>query len=846
LGHEFKPDRPLKDCHAFSERLIVIPAEEIQLKVEDLQQALDYERRHRYSDVQGRKKAFSSYMGETLKFLKAYVASDRLPPGEFDVLIDRFYQYRNMDIGGRMATMEQTERFIQSLIKARLSPAESLRRTSSSSSAQDLPQGKSVHELEVQFLKGVGPKYAQLLNQVGVFTVEHLLYYFPRRYLDYQNRVKIQDLKEGQDVTVMGSIQSVTAYQAKGKNIAIVTVTIGDETGLMSASWFYAKSSKAALESYKSRFSKGMDVMLSGKVKWDKFKRRPAIDRPQLEILSYQDHHIEDEPVSLHAGRIVPVYPMVEGLNLRFLRKAIHQGLESYLNTLIDPLPEPVLKKYGLIALHPALQQIHFPETQQHHQDARRRLVFDELFYIQARLCLMRNQYKRTVKGLSLMCHDGGLVDQFIQTLPFQLTGAQKRVFGEICQDLSSPEPMYRMIQGDVGSGKTILALLALLVAVENGYQGALMAPTEILSEQHYRRFVQWLTPLGIRVGLFVGKSGQKERRELRQSLLNGQIHLAVGTHALIQEDVEFHKLGVVVVDEQHRFGVRQRTLLKEKGDHPEMLTMTATPIPRSLAMTLHGDLDVSVVDELPPGRSPIKTTLLKSSQQNQAYQLIKMEVLKGRQAYVVFPLIEESETLSAKAATQEAERLQHEVFPELTVGLLHGKMSSDEKDTVMSAFAKGDIQVLVSTTVVEVGVDVPNATVMVIESADRFGLAQLHQLRGRVGRGVHQSYCALVCDSRNEETMKRLNILVSSEDGFYISEKDMELRGPGEFLGTRQSGMPDLVLADLIQDKSILEMARACAQEWIDNPDGLSAYPELQEMIFQKTDQSFSVLGSG
>jgi ATP-dependent DNA helicase RecG len=411
---------------------------------------------------------------------------------------------------------------------------------------------------------------------------------------------------------------------------------------------------------------------------------------------------------------------------------------------------------------------------------------------------------------------------------------------------MASPEPMYRMLQGDVGSGKTVVALLTLLAAVENGYQGALMAPTEILAEQHYRKCIEWLTPLGLKAGLFTGKSGARERRELRQGLLNGQIHIAVGTHALIQDDVEFANLGVVVVDEQHRFGVRQRTLLKSKGNHPEMLTMTATPIPRSLAMTLHGDLDVSLLDERPPGRTPIKTVLLTHAQVNRAYQLVRGEILNGRQAYVVFPLIEESETLSARAATSEAERLQQEVFPERSVGLLHGKMRPEEKDAVMSEFAAGRLDILVSTTVVEVGVDVPNATVMVIENADRFGLSQLHQLRGRVGRGTYASYCVLVSDSRTEATLERLGILTESEDGFYIAEKDLELRGPGEFLGTRQSGLPDFVLADLIEDRAILEQAKEAAAELTANPDSLREYPELFELVYQKTEETVSVLGAG
>lgn len=814
----------------------MLSIEEAQLKLKDLKQAVAIEKEHRYIDVQGRKKTFSRFVSETLGDLMQVSLGEN---PELASLRKKFGNYPFMDLGGRIQALEAMEAFLEK------SQGRGLMQRKTSTAPSSSREG-DIHDLEVQYLKGVGPRLASLLRQVGVESVEDLLYYFPRRYLDYNNRVKIADLSPGQEVTVIGTIKAVNAYNAKNKPVSIVSITVADETGMAQASWFYGKSNRALLESYKSRYVKGADVMLSGRVKVDSYKRMFTIDRPQVEILSYMDAASAGEADSLHAGRIVPIYPLTEGLNLRFLRKAIHQALQDHLPSILDPMPGDLRRRYGLMDLQDALRQIHFPDSMQQATAARERLVFDELFYVQLRLALMRQNYKRTVKGLSLDYRPGGYAEQFLGLLPFELTNAQKRVFSEISADLASREPMYRLLQGDVGSGKTVVAALTLLGAVENGYQGALMAPTEILAEQHYRKFVEWLTPLGLRAGLFVGKSGQKERRELRQALLNGQIHIAVGTHALIQEDVEFANLGVVVVDEQHRFGVRQRTLLKDKGNHPEMLTMTATPIPRTLAMTMHGDLDVSLLDELPPGRTPIKTVLLTHTQLSQAYQLMKVEIAKGRQAYVVFPLIEESETLSAKAATSEAERLQKEVFPDLRVGLLHGKMRPEEKDAVMSRFAAGDLDILVSTTVVEVGVDVPNATVMVIENADRFGLSQLHQLRGRVGRGRHQSYCVLVSDSRAEATMTRLGILTESEDGFYISEKDLEIRGPGEFLGTRQSGLPDFVLADLIEDKEILERAREAAFMVADHPEYLTNHPELHDMVYQKTDDTFSVLGSG
>ncbi len=825
----------------------MIPVEEARLKIEDIRQAIAYEKKFQYIDVQGRKKPFSRFVSETLNKLAQWQLPGESEDRQLGQLIQRFNNYAYADVGTRMNTLDALERYLETLTVPGGQPR---RKTVRQDKPVEIngepaaPRGRGVHDTDVQYLKGVGPRLARLLNSVGVHTVEDLLYYFPRRYLDYHNRVKIKDLEEGQDVTILGTITGSSAYNAKSGKVSVLNLTVADETGRISATWFYAKANRALLESYKSRWSKGAEVMLSGRVKVDRFKNRFSIDRPQIEVLSYAD--AAEDASSLNVGRIVPVYPLTEGLNLRFLRRAIHQAMEDHLDTIADPLPDELKRKYGLIGLRDALRNIHFPDTLEHYEEARKRLVFDELFYVQVRLALIRANYKRSVKGLSLDKHDGGLCDRFAASLPFELTNAQQKVFQEILQDLKSPEPMYRLLQGDVGSGKTVVAVMTLLMAVENGYQGALMAPTEILAEQHYRKLIEWLTPLGLRAGLFVGKSTVRQRRELKQGLLNGQIHIAVGTHALIQHDVEFGNLGVVVVDEQHRFGVRQRTLLKDKGDHPEMLTMTATPIPRTLAMTVHGDLDVSLLDELPPGRTPILTSLLYGKQAKKAHDLIRMEVAKGRQAYVVLPLIEESETLSAKAATTEAERLQGEVFPEFRVGLLHGKMRPEEKDAVMSAFAHGQIDVLVSTTVVEVGVDVPNATVMVIENADRFGLAQLHQLRGRVGRGCHQSHCILLTDTRGEDTRQRLQILTDSENGFDIAEKDMALRGPGEFLGTRQSGLPDFVLADLIHDKAILEMAREAAFAVVDNPEVFENYPELRDIVFQKTEDTFNVLGSG
>jgi ATP-dependent DNA helicase RecG len=619
------------------------------------------------------------------------------------------------------------------------------------------------------------------------------------------------------------------------------------------ASWFFGKKQLAQLHAFKNKFPRGTQVLLSGKVKWDSYSRCPSLEKADIQSLSYEEKADASEsglaelpPPSLHTGRIVPIYPLSQGVNLKTLRKCIYQALTLYSQQLEEFLPVGIRQSLKLLPLQEALMGIHFPETMEQCHQAKRRLVFDELFLMQLRLGLLRQQYKQNVQGLVLTQQPDSLSQQFLTQLPFALTNAQQRAFTEICTDLASSEPMNRLLHGDVGAGKTVVAAITLLVAVENGYQAALMAPTEILAEQHYKKFVDWFTPLGIGCALVLGKQSVKTKRLVKQGLLNGQLHIAVGTHALIQDDVEFQRLGVVVVDEQHRFGVRQRMKFREKGEMPELLSMTATPIPRTLAMTVHGDLDVSVLDELPPGRSPIKTVLLTQAQRVQAYDLIRQEVALGRQAYIVFPLIEESETLAAKAATAEIERLQKETFPTLKLGLLHGKLKSEEKEAVMGAFASGALNILVATTVVEVGVDVPNATVMMIESADRFGLAQLHQLRGRVGRGKHQSYCVLLSTSKNTETKERLAIMEQTTDGFVIAEHDLSLRGPGDYLGTRQSGLPDLALADLVEDHELLALAREHAFALLAEPAGLEGYPALKQVLFAQLAQGQALLNSG
>ncbi|MFS8907812.1 ATP-dependent DNA helicase RecG, partial [Synechococcus sp. OH2] len=501
-----------------------------------------------------------------------------------------------------------------------------------------------------------------------------------------------------------------------------------------------------------------------------------------------------------------------------------------------DPLPEPLKRQLQLLDLPLALQQIHFPKTQELLAQARRRLVFDEFFYLQLSLLQRRQRYRAQAQAVPrYQPARGELLDRFYQILPFQLTAAQQRAIDEILADLRDPLPMNRLLQGDVGSGKTVVAVAALLAAIQSGWQTALMAPTEVLAEQHYRKLVEWLSQLQVPVELLTGSTPPAKRREILRQLQTGELPLVVGTHALIQPAVQFRNLGLVVIDEQHRFGVEQRAALQQKGDHPDVLTMTATPIPRTLTLALHGDLDVTQIDELPPGRKPVHTVVARPGDRLQVVRLMEREIAQGRQAYVVLPLIEESEKLDLKSAIEEHQRLQEKVFPQFRVGLLHGRLTSSEKDAVIEAFRRRELDILVSTTVVEVGVDVPNASVMLVEHAERFGLSQLHQLRGRVGRGSDQAYCILMTGSQSEEALRRLKVLEQSHDGFFIAEMDLRFRGPGEVMGTRQSGLPDFALASLMDDQEVLQLARQAAEQLIVQDPQLQQWPRLRRILEER-----------
>lgn len=782
--------------------------------LEKIKAAIDIEVKYRYIDIHGKTQKFSSFIKKEAQ--KNYKLSKKNP--RWEVVIESFEHYPYASITERRKAIEHLIRVIRADIQTQ-------NQEQQEEKERQIQRTKHPSEVDVMYIKGVGPKVAYKLNKLGIFTAQDLMMYFPKKHIDYSSRTLIRDLKEGQTTTVFGFIKSVSSFNTRN-NLSVTRVVIGDESGRFELSFFNAKGNRYLLQRMKTQFPQNAGIMVSGVVKMNNYSGQLTMDKPTYSIMTGEFK--EDANSNLNIARIVPIYTICEDLSIKTLRKAIFNAIELYKNDIKNIVPDFIRERLGIMNKKDAVKQIHFPETMNDLEHARFSLIFEELFLIQLKLIRLRENTAKTTSAYNLQVHKDGLVQKFIAGLPFELTSGQKQAVNEILQDMNSDAPMQRLLQGDVGSGKTVVATIMLLAAVENGYQGALMAPTEILAQQHYNNLVQWLTPLGLSVGLFLGSHGKKVRQKFETDLKNGQMNIAVGTHALIQENVDFNNLGAIVVDEQHRFGVKQRNILKRKSQKPQMLTMTATPIPRTLALTVHGDLDLTVINELPKGRKPIKTILTGSHRQ--VWDLIKQEVESGRQAYIVYPLIDESETLSAKAATIEAEKLQQEIFPQFKIGLLHGKLKNDEKEEVMKDFKDGKYDILVSTTVVEVGVDVPNATVMVIENAERFGLSQLHQLRGRVGRSSLQSYCVLITSSRSQETRERLGIMTETNDGFVIAEKDLQLRGPGEFLGTRQSGLPDLIISDIVRDAKILEIARNEAIDFVKNYN-IDDFPMLKNV---------------
>ena len=679
---------------------------------------------------------------------------------------------------------------------------------------------KDLSDFQIQYIKGVGPKRVKLLNRIGIKTVNDALYYLPFRYEDRSNVRKISDLRYGNVETISGKVISAEVIRLPGRNLKIFELTVNDGSGLLKGKWFNQPFMK-------KNFNIGQEVLLCGHVKSNPYWGIGfEMDNPEYEIIS-------DDDAFIHTNRVVPVYKVTSGLSVRQLRSIMFNIINTCIKDVSDTIPAEIFSRNSLPGLSESLSQIHFPDTHVNIDllnkgvsDFHKRFSFDELFMLELGLAIMKRN-SILEKGIAFN-PKGTLMKRLIEMLPFSLTRAQERVFSDIFKDMKRPYQMNRLIQGDVGSGKTVVALMAMLIAAECGYQSALMSPTEILAEQHYITMHGLIEDLGLKICLLTGSKKDKPLNEIA----SGEVDIIVGTHALIQEGVIFKNLGLVVIDEQHRFGVMQRALLRKKAVNPDVLVMTATPIPRTLALTLYGDLDYSVIDELPPDRKPVTTLLLNAKEKEYVYKLIREEVNKRRQVYVVYPIIEESEKIDLKSAIMGRNAFE-KFFPEYKVDLLHGRMKALEREQIMASFKLGEIDILVSTTVIEVGVDVPNATLMLIIHAERFGLSQLHQLRGRIGRGSQQSSCILVAyEPRGDEARRRLNIMAKSNDGFRIAEEDLKIRGPGEFFGTRQSGLPDLKIANIVRDAMLLNAARREAFNLIERDPDLKGFPQLRKSL--------------
>jgi ATP-dependent DNA helicase RecG len=691
---------------------------------------------------------------------------------------------------------------------------------------------------DVQFVRGVGPKRAQVLKTNGINTAKDLIDHLPRRYLDRTHIIKISDLQEtDEEVTVIGRIGYVELLRGR-KGKPRLQIGLDDDTGVLNCVWF------EGIDYWKKVLKQGLPVAVSGKIG---YYGALQMIHPAVDVLSDENEEYE----GIHTGRIIPIYPSAEpyrkvGLDSRGFRKIILSAWENLKGGIPDVLPPPIRDAENLCKLNDAYSYAHIPQRFAQVKEGFRRLKFDEFFALEVLLAIRRRKRREKETGISFT-KIGDLTRKLIDSLPFELTQSQKKVLGEIRQDMKNRHPMNRMLQGDVGSGKTVVAVILMTIAAENGYQSVLMAPTEVLAEQHARVLKFFLSPIGLYPDLLIGAQPKPQRQKILERIASGQAQFIVGTHAVFQEMVEYHNLGFVVIDEQHRFGVTQRLAIRKKGIQPDVLVMTATPIPRSLAMTIYGDLDVSLLSESPVQRAGVRTVLRGDNARPDIYNYLVKQAAKGERAFIVYPIIEESEKLDLKAAVDGYEYLRKGPLSSCNVGLLHGRLSSDEKDEVLSKFRNGQIQILVTTTVIEVGVDVPEATIMIVEHPERFGLAQLHQLRGRVGRGTQKGTCILLSSGPpSDETMMRLDTLLKTDDGFRIAEADLYLRGAGEFFGTRQHGIPAFKIADPIKDRDILEAARQRAFKLIDQDPELKQFPSLKNAVMQKYAATFDLAEVG
>ena len=801
-----------------------------------LQQALTVEVDHGFTDIQGRTNKFSY-------FVSGYLLSGPVAVfNEYDFsklkeLALAYGKYPTMSKEDRRRIIVQTRQALHNLYKYQQGVGEKdskklkIRRLNDSIIYKKSFSKDSLSlDSAISAIKGVGPKLAERLSSLSLILIRDLINYFPRDYVDYTSLKTIDKCQAGQNVTIVAKIRRCSSFKSpKNPNLSILELFLKDKTGSIKVTRFFAgrrNSSLAYVKSQQSLYAVGSTVAVSGLVKESRYGK--SLNEPLIEIIDSPNSFLKSRTI----GQIFPVYSLTEGITADKFRDLV-ESIISLTSEIKEPLSKDTLKRLGLITKKEAFFYIHIPGNSKTLAKAKRRIVFEEFLLLQLSLLLRRELHKKSDSPqLSIELSSSSLVKKFLSILPFSLTDAQKRVLREIESDIVKTEPMSRLLQGDVGSGKTVIAISALLTAVQSGWQGAFMAPTEVLATQHFQTLSKWIPQLEINVDLLTGSTSKSRRKEILTDLVNGSTKILVGTHALFEDPVIFDRLGLVVVDEQHRFGVNQRNKLLNKGLQPHLLTMTATPIPRTLALTLHGDLDVSQLDELPPGRTPVNTQLISPKDKHYAYDLIRNEIKQGHQIYVVLPLIEESEKLQLSSAVDAYHQLSTEIFSDFTVELLHGKLKSVEKQEVIQNFLDKKIDILVSTTVIEVGVDVPNASVMLIEDSDHFGLAQLHQLRGRVGRGASKSYCLLSYQNKNKLSRQRLEVLVNSNDGFEIAEIDLRFRGPGQVLGTKQSGLPDFALASLADDADVLELARDEARNILDSDPFLRSNSMLRLLI--------------
>ncbi len=812
------------------------------LDINRLQQALSVEADKGFSNLQGKQFLFADFLNVSLRedLPEEWGTSDRL---QASTLANQYAQYNDLPLTRRQHLIVETRRLLYEVRRREITETSAVLNQNKpqkkpKTEAIALTEPKSTKKItpdtELKDVEGVGSFMATRFKLLELYTVRDVLSYYPRDHIDYARQIPIRDLKDGDTVTVIGTIKRFGCFTSpKNPNLTIVEIILRDHTGQIKLSRFWTGkrySNRGWQESQKKLYPQGCTVAASGVVKQSKYGL--TLENYEVEVLE----HTQDTIQSKTVGRVVPVYPLTEGITPEAIRRLVAQCLPA-VSQLADPMPDRFLSDYKMMDLPKAIAQVHYPDTSESLEQAVIRLTFDKYFYRRL-VSLYRRQQQKAIHFVP----KSQAIAQLEKLLPFELTNAQKRVVAEIRADLQGQTPMNRLVQGDVGSGKTIVAVYALLTAIEAGYQTALMAPTEVLTEQHYRKIVEWFMQLNLPVEILTGSTKTAKRREILRQLETGELPLVIGTHALIQDGVNFARLGLAVIDEQHRFGRDQRSRLLQKGKDPHVLIMTATPIPRTLYLT-NSEIEVSIIDELPPGRKPIQTVLLKPSQRKDAYELIRREIAQSRQVYIVFPLVEESEKLEdIKAATQEREHLQNVVFPHFQIGLLHGQMSSAEKDEAISTFRRGETQILVATTVIEVGVDIPNASVMLIEHAERFGLAQLHQLRGRVGRGAAQSYCLLLSGSKSQTSQERLQVLEQSQDGFFIAERDFQMRGKGKDEGTEQSGHAGFSIEDRLPDEAarqeIFQIAREAAERIIKKDPTLGNFPALKaefEMHYQR-----------